>query len=122
MQTIIKYPHYALLLIVLLPLSCKDKNHDPDCGCDSPAISTIHNVQASYIGGNHLKLHLKNPNDTAHEDIYELCTPSDTLSITPNADKPNYTISGKVKKVCFYGPTFAIQYPLLEITEIRKIL
>ena len=122
MNTSVKYPNYAILLLIFMAVSCKDKSAEPDCGCDSPATSTINNIPASYLGGNRLTLHLKHSNDVSYEEVYELCDSPDTLTITPDVHHPNYRISGTVKKVCFYGPTFAIQPPLLKITKIRKTL
>ncbi|WP_026632482.1 hypothetical protein [Dyadobacter alkalitolerans] len=117
-----KSSYYALLLFIFVVASCKDKNPEADCGCDSPTIKIIENVKASYVGSNGLLLRLKSPDDAEYEELYQLCSKTDSLTITPDIKNPNYTVSGKVKKSCFLGPRLTIQAQLFEATEIKKTL
>lgn len=114
-----KSTYCSLLLILFVVASCKDNKPKVDCGCNSPTVKTIENVKASYLGSNSLLLRLKSPDDVMYEELYELCTKTDSLTITSNVKNPDYTVSGKVKKSCFYGPTLVVQAQLFEITEIK---
>ncbi|WP_159478378.1 hypothetical protein [Dyadobacter sp. 3J3] len=113
---------YVFLLFIFLGFSCKDKNPVADCGCESPVIKVLENVKASYIGSNTVLLRLRNTGDVVNEELYQLCSKTDSLTITPDIKNPNYTVSGKVKNSCFSGPTFTVQAQLFEITEIKKTL
>ncbi|WP_159478357.1 hypothetical protein [Dyadobacter sp. 3J3] len=111
-----------LLLFLIIMASCKDKNPEVDCGCDSPTVKVIENVKASYTGSNSLLLRLKSTEDVVYEELYQLCSKTDSLTITPDIKNPNYLVSGKVKSSCFFGPTLTVQAQLFEITAIKKTL
>jgi hypothetical protein len=117
-----KSAYYALLFFVFLAVSCKDKDPKADCGCNGSTISVIENVKASYSGRNNLLLRLKNSDDVVYEELYQLCSQTDSLDITPDIKNPDYTVSGNVKSNCFNGPTLIVQAQFFEITEIRKTL
>lgn len=78
-------------------------------------------VKASYIGSNSLLLrHIDD--DMMFQEIYVLCSKTDTLQKIPDIKNPDYIVSGKVKNSCFSGPTLTVQAQLFEITEIKKTL
>jgi hypothetical protein len=117
-----KTKSYVFLLFTFLGFSCKDKNAVADCGCESSVIKVLDNVKASYMGSNNLRLQLRSTDDVVYDELYQLCSKTDSLTITPDFKNPNYTVSGKVKNSCFSGPTLTVQAQLFEITEIKKTL
>lgn len=121
--SLMKSSYYcAILLLIFVTVSCKNKNPDADCGCNAPTIKIIENVKASYVGSNSILLRLKSPDDAVYEELYQLCSKTDSLTITPDIKSPNYIVSGKVKNSCFLGPTLTIQAQLFEVTDIKKTL
>jgi hypothetical protein len=114
-----KSTYLKMLLFTLLFASCKDKKETDDCGCNSPTVKSLENVKGSYLDSKMFLLQLKS-DDLIFEEVYKLCSGSDTLTVTADITKPDYVLSGKVKTGCANDFQSTAPPLLLEVTEIKK--
>ena len=114
-----KNQFYIVCLLFVVTLSCKEKDPNADCGCGGATTKIVENVKGSYMGNKGLVLRLT-INDKATERFVYACSISDTLQITTDTKNPDYIISGKIKKDCFYGPTLIAVPSVFEITSIKR--
>lgn len=117
-----KFQFYIVCLLLVTVLSCKDKDPNADCGCDGSTIKVIENMKGSYVGNNGLLLRTTIGDSTVAEIYVIACYISDTLKISPDKKKPDYIVSGNIKKDCFYAQTVAIVPSRFEVKSIKSIL
>ncbi|GGM91240.1 hypothetical protein GCM10010967_25360 [Dyadobacter beijingensis] len=112
----------SLTLVAALGVAvsgCKKEDPNPDCGCEGPTVKVIKNTRAVHEGGGLFSFEFTEPG-TQRKLIAWACNADTTWAKSANREVPDYTISGNLKKECFFGPTFIIIYPPIEITAIRK--
>lgn len=106
-----------LVLISLTVLfSCK-KDPGPDCGCDGPTVLVLKNTRAVHEGAGLFTF--RDPRTNLETSAWA-CNGDSAWARSANREVPDYTISGHLKKECFFGPTLMIVFPGIEITAIRK--
>lgn len=113
---------YFILSILLLTIySCKDKNTQAECGCESPVVKVHETVSASYLGDNRLLVRHVVGGDMLMEELYTLCAFTDTLTVTPDIRYPDYVVSGSERNGC--SSDFLSKPPTqyFELTSIKKI-
>jgi hypothetical protein len=113
---------YFILSILLLTIySCKDKNPQAECGCESPVVKVHETLSASYLGDNRLLVRHIVGGDMLMEELYILCSYTDTLGITSDIRTPDYIVSGIERKGCSSDFSSVPPAHHFEITQIRKI-
>ena len=110
-----------MLIVTVFVVSCKDKKSVADCGCESPTVRVVENVKGSYLDSKKLLLRLRS-DDLIYEELYDLCSQSDTLTVTPDIKDPNYIVSGNVKTGCVNNSRISVPPLSFEITAIKKTL
>ena len=123
MKLSLKHQFYVICVLFVAAFSCKNKEEDPnaDCGCGGSNTMVVESVKGSYTGNKELVLRLTF-NDKPTDVFVYACTISDTLKITADIKNPDYIISGKIKKDCFYGPTLVAVPSSFEVTSIKRAL
>ena len=119
-----KIQFYLVCLSLITALSCKDKDKDPnaDCGCDGSTSKVVENVKGSYTGNNGFVLYISYESNTVSRAYVSACNIADTLKITPDAQNPDYIISGNIKKGCFQGESLILIPSPFEIKSIKSLL
>ncbi|WP_221393861.1 hypothetical protein [Dyadobacter sp. NIV53] len=108
---------------MITALSCKDKDPNADCGCDGSTTKVVENVKGSYLGSNSFVIRISYDNNIFYETYVSACNISDTLKITTDIKKPNYIISGNIKKECFTDlMTLTARPSQFEIKSIKSAL
>ncbi|PSL23549.1 hypothetical protein [Dyadobacter jiangsuensis] len=107
----------ASLTILSLALFCCEKDPQPDCGCDGPAVLVLKNTRAVHEGAG---LFTFTHPITLNKTSAWACDADSLWAKSANSEVPDYTISGNLKKECFFGPTLMIVYPPIDITAIKK--
>lgn len=107
----------ALLIAFSAVLFCCKKDPEPDCGCEGPNMLVIKNTRAVHEGAG---LFTFTHPVTLNKTSAWACDADSLWAKSENKDVPDYTISGNLKKECFFGPTIMIVFPSIEITAIRK--
>lgn len=103
-----------LPFLILIALSCQNKEAAPDCSCDGPVLRVITKEAAVYRNGFFI---VKDPSWYAAMD----CNSQVSESGIVNGD--SVFISGKIHYRCplpFEGNTFMAPPTPIELTEIRK--
>jgi len=121
MKLSFKNQFYFLCLLFGVAFSCKEKDPNADCGCGGSDRMIVENVKGSYMGNKGFVLRLTF-NDKPTEQFVYACAVSDTLKITTDTKNPDYIITGKIKKDCFYGPTLIAVPSVFEVTSIKRAL
>ena len=80
----------------------------------------LKNANASYLGNGIFRVQLAGEDKKLYESSVSACSISDTLKITPGITKPDYIVSGNIKKLCVENPTFDQMPPKFEVKGIRR--
>ncbi|SEJ61971.1 hypothetical protein SAMN05216327_11494 [Dyadobacter sp. SG02] len=98
-------------------LSCSKDDPQPDCGCEGPTLLVLKNTRAVHESAG---LFTFTHPITLSKTSAWACDVDSLWAKSENNGIPDYTISGNLKKECFFGPTSMIVFPSIEITAIKK--
>ncbi len=107
----------TLLIVTSAAFSCSKKDPQPDCGCDGPTVLVLKNTRAVHESAG---LFTFTHPITLNKISAWACNADSLWAKSANTEIPDYTISGNLKKECFFGPTLMIVHPSIEITSIKK--
>ena len=83
--------------------------------------TTNGDANASYLGKGILQIQLVSEEKEFYESFVTACSISDTLKITPDVTKPDYIVSGNIKKLCVDKNLILDQTPpKFEVKEIKR--
>jgi len=107
--------------MIVAAFSCKEKEPKFDCDCESATFRVVKDANASYLGKGILQIQLVSEDKEVYESFVTACSISDTLKITPDVTKPDYVVSGNIKKLCVDKNLILDQMPpKFEVKEIKR--